>query len=49
MITEEQIVESKQLAQRASTDYFQNILKGQDAYACGFAWVEVYVDRTNSK
>ena len=37
------------LAQDASQQYFQNQLKGQDQYACGFAWVDVYVERTNSK
>ncbi len=37
------------LAQDASQEYFQNTLKGQDQFACGFAWVDVYVDRTNSK
>ncbi len=37
------------LAQDASQQYFQTKLNGQDQYACGFAWVDVYVDRTNSK
>jgi hypothetical protein len=37
------------LAQDASQQYFQNTLKGQDQFACGFAWVDVYVERTNSK
>ncbi len=37
------------LAQDASQQYFQTRLNGQDQYACGFAWVDVYVDRTNSK
>ncbi len=37
------------LAQDASQQYFQTKLNGQDQFACGFAWVDVYVDRTNSK
>ncbi len=37
------------LAQVASQQYFQTRLNGQDQFACGFAWVDVYVDRTNSK
>ncbi len=37
------------LAQVASQEYFQTRLNGQDQFACGFAWVDVYVDRTNSK
>ncbi len=37
------------LAQVASQQYFQTKLNGQDQFACGFAWVDVYVDRTNSK
>jgi hypothetical protein len=37
------------LAQDASTRYFQDELRGQDQMACGFAWVDVYVERTNSK
>ena len=49
MITAEQIVKGKTIAENASLLYFNNTLKGVDAYACGFAWVEVRVDRTNSK
>lgn len=37
------------IAQQESTRYFQEQLNGQDQYACGFAWVDVYVERTNSK
>ncbi len=49
MITADQIQAGKTLAEQASVKYFQEQLKGQDQYACGFAWVDVYVDRTNSK
>jgi hypothetical protein len=34
-------------AQKASQAMYNKI--GGDQYACGFAWVEVFVDRTNSK
>lgn len=34
-------------AQKASQAKYAEI--GGDKYACGFAWVEVFVDRTNSK
>ena len=37
------------IAQQESTRYFQEQLRGQDQFACGFAWVDVYVERTNSK
>ena len=47
MITAEQIVNGLSLANKASTDMYTKI--GGDKFACGFAWVEVFVDRTNSK
>ena len=49
MITAQQIQEGITLAQQASQQFFQQKLNGQDQFACGFAWVDVYVDRTNSK
>ena len=48
MITVDQILEGKRQAETASLTFFQNVMKSKDAYACGFAWVEVFVDRTNS-
>jgi hypothetical protein len=48
MITADQIQAGKTLAEQASMKYFQERLGGQDQFACGFAWVDVYVDRTNS-
>jgi len=48
MITADQVRQAKQAAIAASNEYFQTKLGGRDQYACGFAWVEVYVDRTNS-
>lgn len=47
MITAEQIVQGKALAEQASNEAYAKM--GGDMYACGFAWVDVYVDRTNSK
>jgi len=47
MITAEQIQAGKALAEQAGMRMYQQI--GGDRGACGFAWVEVYVDRTNSK
>ncbi len=49
MITAEQIEQSKALAYKASMEFFYDKLNGKDQFACGFAWVDVYVDRTNSK
>jgi hypothetical protein len=48
MITADQIKAGTQLAEQASIDMY-NQMGRKDAYACGFAWVDVYVDRTNSK
>lgn len=47
MITAQQIQQGITLAQQASAEAYQQM--GGDRYACGFAWVDVYVDRTNSK
>jgi hypothetical protein len=47
MITAEMIQPGFQLARTASETEYQKW--GGDRGACGFAWVEVYVDRTNSK
>jgi len=48
MITADQIAVGKQLAEQASVDMY-NQMGRKDAFACGFAWVDVYVDRTNSR
>jgi hypothetical protein len=47
MVTAEQILPGIEQAQLASFTKYNEI--GGDRYACGFAWVDVYVDRTNSK
>ena len=46
MITAEQIRNGKQLAEQAGLAMYQKV---GERDACGFGWVEVYVDRTNSK
>ena len=48
MITAEQIQQGKILAEQASIGMYEQMGR-KDAFACGFAWVDVYVDRTNSK
>ena len=45
--TQTVVAEAIAEAQRASQDMYNKI--GGDKFACGFARVEVYVDRTNSK
>jgi hypothetical protein len=47
MITAEQIQAGKSLAEQASRAEYTKW--GGDQGACGFAWVDVFVDRTNSK
>jgi len=47
MITADQIKAGFYQAEVASRAKYREI--GGDQYACGFAWVDVYVDRTNSK
>ena len=46
MITAQQIRQGKILAVNAAQAMYQRI---GERDACGFGWVEVYVDRTNSK
>jgi hypothetical protein len=48
MITAQEIVKGKALAEQASIDMY-NKMGRKDAFACGFAWVDVFVTRTNSK
>jgi 4-hydroxyphenylpyruvate dioxygenase-like putative hemolysin len=43
----EQVLEGKGIAHAASAAMYNQM--GGDRGCCGFAWVEVYVDRTNSK
>ena len=46
MVTAQQIRGGKALAEAAGRAMYQRI---GERDACGFGWVEVYVDRTNSK
>ena len=46
MITAEQIRLGKAIAEQAGLSMYQRI---GERDACGFGWVEVFVDRTNSK
>jgi len=46
MITAEQIRSGKALAEQAGRAMYARV---GERDACGFGWVEVYVDRTNSK
>ena len=46
MVTAEQIQAGKTLAEQAGLKMYQQV---GERDACGFGWVEVYVDRTNSK
>jgi hypothetical protein len=48
MVTAQQIQTGVQLAKLASIAMYDKMGR-KDQFACGFAWVEVYVDRTNSK
>jgi hypothetical protein len=48
MVTADQIKAGKQLAEQASIAMYDKMGR-KDQFACGFAWVDVYVDRTNSK
>ena len=41
--------EAQQEGNRAASEFFQNKLNGQDRYPCGFAWVEVYGVKGNTK
>ena len=43
------VAEAKSAAATAANDYFQTKLGGQDAYCCGFAWVDIHGIRANSK
>lgn len=41
--------EAQQAARVAATEFFQERLNGQDQYACGFAWVEIYGIKGNTR
>jgi hypothetical protein len=43
------VAEAKAEAKKAADYYFQVKLGGQDQYACGFAWVNIYGVKGNTK
>lgn len=51
--TQEQInsivAEAKQAAEASARKFFQERLGGVDQYACGFAWVNIYKVKGNTK
>lgn len=52
-IAPEKVGQLVEVIQRAAYEtaskFFQEKLGGQDRYACGFAWVDIYGVRSNSK
>jgi hypothetical protein len=43
------ISEAKTAANKASMKYLDETLKGEDNYPCGFAWVNIYGVKGNTK
>ena len=43
------VAEAKQAAHEAATKFFKERLGGRDQYACGFAWVNIYDVKGNTK
>lgn len=43
------VKEAKQAARQAAYRYFMDKLGGVDQYACGFAWVNIYGVKGNTK
>ena len=43
------VAEAKQAARQAAEQFFQEKLGGEDQYACGFAWVNIYGVKGNTK
>jgi hypothetical protein len=43
------VLEAKTAARVAAQKFFNEKLGGRDQYACGFAWVDIYGIRANSK
>jgi hypothetical protein len=41
--------EAKQAAREAAEKYFQEKLGGRDQYACGFAWVDIFGVKGNTR
>ena len=43
------VAEAKVAAREAADRFFQEKLNGQDQYACGFAWVDIYGVKGNTR
>ena len=43
------ISEAQEAAYKAADTYFNDVLGGVDQYACGFAWVNIYGVKGNTK
>ena len=43
------VAEAQQAAQQAATKFFNETLGGRDQMACGFAWVDIYGVKGNTK
>ena len=43
------VAEAREAAYQAATRFFQDRLGGQDQYACGFAWVEIFGIKGNTR
>jgi hypothetical protein len=43
------VAEAKTAARQAAEQFFQDKLQGRDQYACGFAWVDIFGVRGNTK
>jgi hypothetical protein len=43
------VTEAKTAAYQAADQFFQDRLGGRDQYACGFAWVEIFGIKGNTK
>ena len=43
------LAEAKQAARQAADKFFQEKLGGQDRYSCGFAWVNIYGIKGNTR
>jgi hypothetical protein len=43
------VAEAQEAARQAADKFFQERLKGVDQYACGFAWVNIYGIKGNTK
>ena len=43
------VAEAKTVANYTAKDYIEKVLKGEDNFPCGFAWVEIHGIRGNTR